>query len=293
MAEKTDEIEIEVDTSVAEPNKDGDKAPPIVEKTIVTPEQGIEELRAQLDAERKGRQDAETRAAHAAQQATAAKTETDDTNLKLLTNAIATVKNNQVILKQNYAAAMAANKFDDVAEINLQMAATVHDLKRMEIGEKTYRERAKQPPSRPATDPVEAYAIQLPPRSAAWVRSHPDYARDPKLNRKMIRAHEDAIDEGIAAETDEYFRAVEDKLGLFGAKHEIIVPDPMKEAAQVTQRRSSPPAAPVSRGTLNGSKPNTVRLSADEREMARMMDMSDQDYAKSKLALIKDGKLRQ
>jgi phage I-like protein len=34
-----------------------------------------------------------------------------------------------------------------------------------------------------------------------------------------------------------------------------------------------------------------VRLSKDEREMAQMMGMTDQEYAKNKLALVKEGKL--
>ena len=64
-------------------------------------------------------------------------------------------------------------------------------------------------------------------------------------------------------------------------------------AAAPAQRRSSPAAAPVSRsGTgTGGGSPNVVRLSADEREMAKMMGMTAEEYARNKLALIKDGKL--
>jgi phage I-like protein len=32
-------------------------------------------------------------------------------------------------------------------------------------------------------------------------------------------------------------------------------------------------------------------LTAEEREMAKMMKMTDQEYAKNKVALIKEGKL--
>ena len=62
------------------------------------------------------------------------------------------------------------------------------------------------------------------------------------------------------------------------------------------QRRSSPPAAPVSRsGSGNGSRPNVVTLSSDEREMAKLMFPDSKnpevDYAKNKLLLQREGKL--
>ena len=36
---------------------------------------------------------------------------------------------------------------------------------------------------------------------------------------------------------------------------------------------------------------NSVRLTASEREMAQMMGMTNEEYAKNKLMLIKEGKL--
>jgi phage I-like protein len=40
-----------------------------------------------------------------------------------------------------------------------------------------------------------------------------------------------------------------------------------------------------------GQRPNTVRLTAAEREIASDLGMSEQDYARNKLALQKEGKL--
>jgi phage I-like protein len=66
----------------------------------------------------------------------------------------------------------------------------------------------------------------------------------------------------------------------------------MSTAASSTQRRSSPPAAPVSRSNnTSGTRPNVVRLTAAEREMADNMGMKPEEYAKNKLALQKEGKL--
>jgi hypothetical protein len=159
---------------------------------------------------------------------------------------------------------------------------------------------------RAPSDVVEEFVSRIGaefPKSREWLRSHPEYVRDAKLNRKMLRAHEDAMDDGIKADTPEYFQAIERTLGITkpptngsGASHD----DPMADAAtevtptpeQKPQRRAAPAAAPVSRsGGGTGSRPNTVRLTPQEVEMAEMMDMSLEEYARNKVALQKEGKL--
>ena len=71
----------------------------------------------------------------------------------------------------------------------------------------------------------------------------------------------------------------------------------MSEASSSTAGRraapaAAPPAAPVSRsGTGTGGRPNVVSLTRAEREAARDMGMTEQDYARNKVALIKEGKL--
>jgi len=160
------------------------------------------------------------------------------------------------------------------------------------------QEQAQNPRMQPqpisAHDPVETLASQLSPRSAAWVRSHPEFARNERLTQKMIAAHNFVTADGMQPDTDEYFETVERLLGVRAPTASVEAAEaPMSAAAAPAQRRSSPAAAPVSRsGTgTGGGGPNVVRLSADEREMAKMMNMTAEEYARNKLALIKDGKL--
>ena len=143
----------------------------------------------------------------------------------------------------------------------------------------------------PISDPVEALASQLSPRSAAWVRSNPQYARDSRLYAKMIAAHNLIVADGISPDTDEYFEAVESILTPRRTPSAQAADDPMSAAAKPVERRSAPASAPVSRTGTPGSRPNVVRLTAAEREMASMMGMTDQEYAKNKLALQREGKL--
>jgi hypothetical protein len=107
----------------------------------------------------------------------------------------------------------------------------------------------------------------------------------------MLAAHNLAMADDIPADSDDYFAAIEDTLRIRRQDNSGDY-DAMADAAKPTQRRSAPPAAPVSRnGGGGGSKPNRVTLTAAEREMASMMGMTPEEYGRNKLTLQKEGKL--
>ena len=284
---QTEEIEVQVDEPVVE-------TPDIVVETdgkqVISAEDGVEELRRRLDIERKGREEAEYRAQQATSQVQQARSEVDSSNLQLVRTAIDTMKREGDILKENYKQAMAAGDFDSAAEYQEAMADARAKLLQLENGMSAMEAQLKQPP-RPVqhADPVELMASQLSAPSAAWVRAHPEYARTPRLTQKMIAAHNLVTADGIASDTPEYFASVERILGISAPVEQESA---MSSASAPAQRRSAPAAAPVSRtGTATGTRPNIVRLSAEEREMASMMGMSPEDYARNKVALKREGKL--
>jgi phage I-like protein len=63
----------------------------------------------------------------------------------------------------------------------------------------------------------------------------------------------------------------------------------MSAAAKPVQRSAPPAAAPVNRG--NGTRPGVVKLSGVEAETAKMLGMTEKEYALNKLALQREGKL--
>lgn len=255
-------------------------------------EDTLEALKKQLEEERKGRQEAMRRASEAEQSAYAAQGEVQDTSLHLVSNAIDTVRQNNNILKSNYREAMSAGDFDTAADIQAEMSANAARLLQLEQGKQALENQPRQPAPKPyQADPVEALASQLSPRSADWVRRNPQYATDPRLYQKMIAAHNLAMADDIPPDSDDYFDAIEDTLRMRRQDNSRDY-DAMADAAKPTQRRSAPPAAPVSRsGGGGGSKPNRVTLSAAEREMASMMGMTPEEYGRNKLTLQKEGKL--
>jgi hypothetical protein len=255
-------------------------------------EDTLEALKQQLEEERKARQEAQRRASEAEQSAYAAQGEVQDTSLHLVSNAIDTVRQNNNILKANYREAMSSGDYDTAADIQAEMSANAAKLLQLEQGKQALENQPRQPAPKPyEADPVEALASQLSPRSADWVRRNPQYATDPRLYQKMIAAHNLAMADDIPADSDDYFEAIEDTLRMRRQDNSRDY-DAMADAAKPTQRRSAPPAAPVSRsGGGGGSKPNRVTLSAAEREMASMMGMTPEEYGRNKLTLQKEGKL--
>ena len=288
--EKPGAVEIDVN---AKPSKDA---------KIVTQDEGIAELKKSLEEQKKARFEAETRANAESARARAATSEVDDTNMHLVNSALETVARDADILKAQWRAAMSASDLDKAADIQAAMADNAVRKQQLENGKLAMESKAKQPvaPMRYA-DPVEDFAAQLSPASADWIRAHPQCVTDQGLREEMIMTHSLALRKGYKADTDDYFRFVERSMELEDqpreqqqrhAPVERREEPVMSAAATSTQRRSSaPPAAPVSRsGTANGERPGVVRLSAEEREIAKMSGLTDQQYAINKAALIKENR---
>jgi hypothetical protein len=287
---KTEEPDIEI-VEVKTPEKREEPA-----EAELSPEDGIRELQLKLEAEKNARFEAERRAQMAYQQANQAKNEVDSTNLHLITNAIETVKRNNDILKMNYSQAMSAGDYDKAAEYQSDMSSNHAKLLQLENGKRAMQERpkqAEQPAYQQQVDLVESLASRVTPQSAQWLRQNKASLNDPRKIERAMRAHADAMEDGVLADSPEYFQYIENRLGM--NKTQAVTrteEDPMSEAAKPMQRRQAPPAAPVTRsGNGTGSRPNVVRLTSDEREMASMMGMTDKEYALNKIALQKAGKL--
>jgi hypothetical protein len=283
--DKNDEIEV----------VEVEKEPEVSKKEAIEPQEGIQELKMKLEQERAARIAAEKQARAAYSSAAEAKNEVQDTNLQLVRNAIDTVKRNNDILKYNYSEAMSVGDYTKAAEIQENMGMNSAKLMELERGRAHMEAAPKIAPVEPVrrSDPVEELASQLSPRSADWVRRNPNCVTDPRMYQKMIAAHNIALADGYEPDSDDYFGQIEDTLKISRRVSTDYDDDPTSGAAKVTQRRSAPPAAPVSRGgTGTGSRPNEVRLTREEIETARDLGMTEKDYARNKMLLKKEGRLQ-
>lgn len=260
-------------------------------KPELSPEDGIRELKVSLERERQARVEAERRAQQQAAQAHLMTREVEDNQRQMLSSALEMVNSERVMLRSQYAEAMSQGNYAMVAEINDRMndlAVKANVIEQGRDAMEGQQKQQKQPVQQQqpyAGDPVEVFAAQLTPRSASWVREHPEFVRDQKLNRKMLAAHELAVADGISPDSDEYFDHVEGTLGVNRSADQ--------EEAPKHQRRAAPAIAPVTRASMNGdgSRPNVVRLSAEQREIASMMGMTPEEYARNMRDLKREGRM--
>ena len=268
---------------------DDDLAAKTGEAAVVTPDEGVQKLKKQLDDEKTLRIAAESRAREASNAEANARGETQKSQLDLLKGAIEQTTQQNDVLEKQLADAYAAQDFAAVAKAQRAMSRNEARLSQLEAG-KIRLENA--PPPAP-TDPVEAFCKGMSAPSSAWVRAHPDFVHDKQKNKQMIAAHELAIARGYKADTDDYFKSIEKTLDLSMPAPTVVAahaddPEPTADtAARATGGRSTAPAAaPVTRsGNGAGSRPGTVRLGPQQQEMARNLfpDAKDPlaEYAKN------------
>jgi len=263
----------------------------------VSPDEGIGQLKKQLEGEKKAREEAEKRAYYAQQQAQEAQRNVQDGDYQLIVSAIDATRQRSDALKNGYAESMAAGDYRKAADYQEAIALNANKLSTLENGKNAMENKLKQPVQPiqpPQSDPVEQFASQLTPRSAAWVRKNPDIVRDPGKFEEMVRAHNHAMGEGHVPDSDSYFQHVEMRLGLNAPTGQDIEYDVVSVAAAPVQKRTSaPPSSPSTRvASASSGKPNVVRLSSDQREMATMMGMTPEEYAINMVSLKREGKLQ-
>lgn len=288
---KHDEGSPEVEIVNDEPEKAGKNAA----KGEITPEEGISDLKKNLEREKQARLDAERRAQEAYQQAHKATVDKAESEYQLVVNAIDSLKSRNEQLKSAYAEAMSLQDFSRAAEIQSAMSESAQQLSELKRGEKAMKAQMeaseKAPPEPvPGGSLVDQIASRVSPRSAAWIKESKDYLKSERDIRKMFRAHEDAVDDGLEPDSDDYFQYIEQRLGIRRNADErdagTSAASPLSSAS--APKKAVPPSpAPVSRGT---SRPNVMRLTAAEADTASALGMTPEEYAKNKALLQKEGR---
>lgn len=276
----------------------------------------VEDLKGQLS----NMQQRATRAEQTAQQATQRATQLEQEVVKtkgeateartdLISTGIEKQQSELDRAEQSYKQAFEAGDATLMAKSQREMAMAASRMTQLEAA-KANVEAAPKPAQRTeqvaqqrtvprADDPVEHLASSLSAPSAAWVRAHPDVVTDPRRNAKMLAGHNDAIAEGIALDTPEYFSHIEKHLGLKKAE---------PEGKPAPQRRTAAPAAPVinSSGGTSGNGSMEVRISQKEKTSAtdgtipwnyddpkgrfkKGDPIGVQEFARRKLQMQKDG----
>jgi hypothetical protein len=317
MVDATEEVTVDLDEAErkAAPERDPntadmfevaeDKAAP--EKVEVSPEEGLEKLKKQLEdeksraeSERSARIAAENDAQEARAAEAKARGDAQGSQLDMVKQAISTATQNKDLLKQRLRDARAAGDVDAESDVVDAMAENASNLATLKQAQQRL-ESTPKPVATPRTDPVERFAYEIAtngyPKSAAWVRKHGEFITDPTKHRKMIAAHELALADGIQADSDEYFNSIEETLKIKKAAPvhaETHDDDPSADAAsRPAEKQGRAASAPVARsgngtnGTGNGARQRTMTLTLEQREAAAISGVTEEEYARNLMAINK------
>ena len=273
-----------------------------------------EAAEATAQSERRGREEALRAADAARQEAQSFRNQAEEGQLAAVSNGIENATQRIASAKAELRRSYEAADFDKVSDAQEQLALAAADLKSFTTQKSYLESNAARKPS-PAEGRVEAppasafeqYVAPYTPRSQAWLRAHPDCVPpqaggDKVKNAKMMAGHYDAEAQGISPDSDEYFKIIEEHIG-------VRTPDvktPLSQSAEVTEakvapkQKAVPVAAPVSRDPPSpntGQRSREVVLSPQEQEMALVSfpqltkQQAFAQYAKNKIELEAEGKL--
>ena len=251
-------------------------------------QEAIKELNKKLKKETQARKEAERLAQEAHHKIQKAYGEVEDTNLHLVSSAIDNLRRENESLTANYAEAMSSGEYERAASIQLEMSTNANKLSQLETGfAQMQRQPRQQIPETPPSGDVMLDQIinSVTPKSARWLKDNRENLSNERMIKKMFRAHEDAVDDGITPDTEEYFGYIEQRLGF---DREQEQGSPMSEASKPATRKAAPPAAPVNRG---GSRSNEATLTRAQADMAASLGMTEKQYWENMMALKKTGRL--
>lgn len=223
-------------------------------------EQENAKLQRQLDSERQTRVKAERQVHSATQsrweaeeQAVAARLETADTAA--------------LSLRNDYSVAMAEGRFDDAGAAQDKLI----EIRARQVADRQYAEflraeKAKQP--EPQVEQTGADLASYSPAQQRWIQANPAYLTDRDFQARVIRGHHQAMADGIAIDSAEYFATVD---RVANNRRQQRQPEPEADVAP-----EPVPDMPVTRRSEGSQprRPRDVKLTADQMEAA---DMSNPD----------------
>lgn len=307
MADAAIEVPIQVEEKSVDVVVD-DKGAKIDTPKIVSAEEGIEDLKAQVE---KAKKDSAARLAEkdrqiqeAYQRASAAERETVTVKRDAVGTIIEKLTGEKDAARRDLIAAHEAGDFAKVADAQDRLSMANARIVEAEKGKMILEDEAKNPQGRQiqdsTPDPVEAVARTMRSRrSADWIRQHPEAVVNGAVAPAAMSAHFSAIDKGLAPDSDAYFEHLEGAIN--GRRSE-----PRQQERQPSGRdmNRSPTSAPVNRDVVQApgaQRPGSIRLEPHEVQTAvdtyaplypkESRDQLLKRYAQDKMALIDEGKI--
>jgi hypothetical protein len=257
----------------------------------------LDEKRREIDEARRQKMETEQMLRQREQEVYEYQNQAQSSQHVALVNAMASYERDAEALEREYANSMSEGDYHKAAKTQRQMAQVEARLMTLQQGKDELETRLQQPRQEPkmeqpriqpvASDSIDDKIKHLHPSSQAWIKSHPETLNDPKMNNKMTAAHYKALAEDYTPNTNDYFAFIDSEMGYNKPQ--------ATTSSRSNANKGGITSAPVSRSqqsSFSSANSTNVLLSPSEREYARDMDMTDEEYAEAKLFYINRGDLR-
>jgi hypothetical protein len=272
------EDEVVVKAEDDDPSNDDNLSP---EEGIEDLKRNYEELKQAAERDRQARLEAERAAYEAQVAAQNDRMNAAAANYQSIKDGISFLKGRESQVLEAWKEAKSLGDYSREADLQREMYGMQQTLERLE-GKKAQFENFFQRPPEPVAppqpiDPVEAFAQQQTPATAAWVRRNRDFIADETNKHLIASAHHRALADGYEKDTPAYFRAIEEEIGIRKPSRRVErdEDDEDYDRRPSARRSAPPPAAPVSRG---GTRKGAVTLNAAERDAAEVSGLSYEEY---------------
>lgn len=273
---------------------------------LISGDEGIKRLRSDLDRVSRTATAAEQRAARAEAALETGRQRLEQVEQNVVDTELRSAEEKLASARATFKAAFEAADPDAIADAQQEISEASSDLRdlrrKRETTERTEERRGAEgrvDTELPA-DPVERFIVsnRMSERNATWLRNHPECVTDEEKYYQMHAADARARRDNVRPGSDEYYTYMEKELGFdtrrSGRRDDDRGSDERRDERRPASERR--PAAPPSRDPSGPdgrpSRPSSVRLNADEREMAQLSfpDMkpadAEREYARNKAELM-------
>jgi hypothetical protein len=205
---------------------------------------------------------------------------------------IAAIDSELSALKRDLANLNAEGKFEEAAELQEKIGDAA--ARRTQARQaKTYYAQQKERAAAAPVDPLDRFFAANPRYTEAektWIRQNPRYATDSEFMARVNQAHADAVREGVAPQSQEYFErleahgymkprkaapaprpqpsAMDGEIGEDGSPYSDAAQGEEEPTVQTPRPRQSVAARPSNRAPASPNGRQGTRLTADETETA-------------------------
>lgn len=239
-------------------------------------------------ADRRARDAAEADAQKARSEVHVVKSNLMTSEFHTITNALDAEKARGDALERDLETAYSTGNAKDIAATNRKIAQSEARMLALEDGARRLDHNIRTRPAEPQAEPrvrneepedqAEAMIAKVKsPRTQEFLRDRKDWLRDPKLHAKMVGFHHIAVSEGHTVDSQDYLDYIDQNMA--GKKRSERDDETERDDRERRDSRRTV-AAPVSRDGASDVRQGTVRLSAEQREIARAQGYTDAEYGR-------------